>query len=432
MLAASRLSTTKTTVGSIFRQTTLLNGSTPIRHDICSKPARIHSEMELSKTGRDEFRRRRCGGGGWASTRVWTAYGTLVCSKRPRRFNNYFRPGRTNRSDRSRGAGIGMEDAPKNAKSPETHYFAVVGRCVYNRRWPDHLMTGDFGMRVRTLLFLIALSCSGTRFLLADLIVDDFSVAPVVVDGPATTVQDELPPAHVVGGTRTIVATGTGDRVQVLVDGGLQYTSDSGYGLQLTYGDGESALIADPRAAGDRLVLQFSGSGSPAARLAHVVIIGPATSSDVELRFYNELNALGDEGNIEFLLDDFPADLTSIYQIGVSFLRALPTGGFVLDEISIAGPPVPGDYSRDGMVDAADYDRWRQQFGQKSTQALFTADGNADHVVDAADYTIWRNNLGTAGASLYGSDLAVPEPSTQFLVVFVWLPMVGLRVRIAD
>ncbi|MCA9189241.1 MAG: hypothetical protein KDA99_26630, partial [Planctomycetales bacterium] len=50
---------------------------------------------------------------------------------------------------------------------------------------------------------------------------------------------------------------------------------------------------------------------------------------------------------------------------------------------------LPGDYNKNGMVDAADYTVWKDNFG--STTSL-DADGNGDGTVDAADYTVWKDN----------------------------------------
>ena len=50
-----------------------------------------------------------------------------------------------------------------------------------------------------------------------------------------------------------------------------------------------------------------------------------------------------------------------------------------------------GDYNLSGVVDNADYNLWRAEYG---TVIESSADGNGNGVVDAADYTIWRDNLG--------------------------------------
>ena len=68
---------------------------------------------------------------------------------------------------------------------------------------------------------------------------------------------------------------------------------------------------------------------------------------------------------------------------------------FVPDEL-------PGDYSRDGSVDAADYVVWRKTGGSQD------------------DYNIWRAHFGqTAGSGTGASaNAAVPEPATLVLLMF--------------
>lgn len=50
-----------------------------------------------------------------------------------------------------------------------------------------------------------------------------------------------------------------------------------------------------------------------------------------------------------------------------------------------------GDYNADGLVNAADLEVWRDEFG---SSVSLKADGNGDGIVDAADYTVWRDNSG--------------------------------------
>jgi hypothetical protein len=70
--------------------------------------------------------------------------------------------------------------------------------------------------------------------------------------------------------------------------------------------------------------------------------------------------------------------------------------------------PAAGDYDRNGVVDTADYDIWRDAYG--STE-LLNADGNDDGVVDAADYVVWRDALNSATST--GS---IPEPTGAVLL----------------
>ncbi len=60
---------------------------------------------------------------------------------------------------------------------------------------------------------------------------------------------------------------------------------------------------------------------------------------------------------------------------------------------------VPGDFSGDGIVDAADYTIWRDTLLNNATLDKFlasTGDFNGDGVVDGRDYMVWRDNLGAS------------------------------------
>jgi hypothetical protein len=71
---------------------------------------------------------------------------------------------------------------------------------------------------------------------------------------------------------------------------------------------------------------------------------------------------------------------------------------------------LPGDFNRNGFVDAADYTMWRDHLG---STAFLSADGNGSGVVDSADYSVWKSHFGTNNVSGAGAAAspAVPEPS---------------------
>lgn len=77
------------------------------------------------------------------------------------------------------------------------------------------------------------------------------------------------------------------------------------------------------------------------------------------------------------------------------------------------GGVLEGDYNGNGIVDAADYTRWRDTLG--STTQL-DADGSGNNVIDQADYDVWVNNFGMMGG-IGASVSAVPEPATVVLCV---------------
>jgi hypothetical protein len=77
------------------------------------------------------------------------------------------------------------------------------------------------------------------------------------------------------------------------------------------------------------------------------------------------------------------------------------------------------DYNRNGVSDAADYDVWRQTFGDM-VELGSGADGNLNGVIDTADYVLWRNALGhTAVGRSSAAKISevVPEPATHALII---------------
>jgi glucose/arabinose dehydrogenase len=79
----------------------------------------------------------------------------------------------------------------------------------------------------------------------------------------------------------------------------------------------------------------------------------------------------------------------------------------------------PGDYDRNGQVNAADYEVWRASFGVVGQGSRPAADGNGNNTVDAADYVVWRKAFGTPVANSVAVDLpiAVPEPAAAALSI---------------
>jgi hypothetical protein len=94
---------------------------------------------------------------------------------------------------------------------------------------------------------------------------------------------------------------------------------------------------------------------------------------------------------------------------------------FAKNPVAAPSPFAPGDFNRDGNVDAADYSVWRATFGSTTEPA---PDGNRNSTVDAADYVILRKAVAVTGASSAVSPTSVPEPSTIWLfcfLCFLWL-----------
>lgn len=94
------------------------------------------------------------------------------------------------------------------------------------------------------------------------------------------------------------------------------------------------------------------------------------------------------------------------------FSTTPPFLSFAENPQAAASPYPPGDYDRDGVVTAADYDTWRNAFGSNA----HAADGNRDGVVDAADYVVWRKHFVPESPLGAGSG-SVPEPAAACLTI---------------
>ncbi len=106
---------------------------------------------------------------------------------------------------------------------------------------------------------------------------------------------------------------------------------------------------------------------------------------------------------------------------GTFATESLPTlgGGLALDVqytansviLAVVATAIPGDYNGNGVVDAADYTRFRDTLGTSTTLPGDTTPGT----VTAADYTVWKNNFGATASAV--SAAAVPEPTACLLAV---------------
>ncbi len=76
---------------------------------------------------------------------------------------------------------------------------------------------------------------------------------------------------------------------------------------------------------------------------------------------------------------------------------------------------VPGDYNADGLVNAADYTRWRDQLGQSVTLLNENPAATTPGLVDQEDYDYWKSQF--SAISGRSSTASVPEPVSWLLVL---------------
>ena len=78
---------------------------------------------------------------------------------------------------------------------------------------------------------------------------------------------------------------------------------------------------------------------------------------------------------------------------------------------------LPGDYNRDGVVDAADFVVWRDHVGAPAGTLPHDVDGV---VIGPAQYETWQANFGnTVGRANSTTNTAVPEPTSAWLLMLV-------------
>ncbi|MEX2308804.1 MAG: GH25 family lysozyme [Pirellulales bacterium] len=148
---------------------------------------------------------------------------------------------------------------------------------------------------------------------------------------------------------------------------------------------------------------------------------------DLEDEFQWEAFAGGANGAIDAEMGTVTID--SIWFAGVGDAQIyLDTVAHNADA-PLAGPAIPGDYDGNGLVDAADYNKWRSMFGQTGS-----ADGNGDGMVDAADYIVWRKLMSMAGSgsAALANAPAVPEPAGLPLLAAAAILLLGFRLDRLD
>jgi hypothetical protein len=167
----------------------------------------------------------------------------------------------------------------------------------------------------------------------------------------------------------------------------------------------------------DTLNFQVSREGAVVVNETFVTAAAAVTYFDTKVLDLGSNGVANVSGNLDLI---FTLSLTT-NDAGAGFYFDMAFGNSTLD----SGRP-QGDYDRNGIVNAADYNLWKASFG---SVASLDADGNANGVVDAADYVVWRKTLGQGalGTSI-GGGTGVPEPSTFLLLAMGWVIVARLRV----
>jgi GH25 family lysozyme M1 (1,4-beta-N-acetylmuramidase) len=97
---------------------------------------------------------------------------------------------------------------------------------------------------------------------------------------------------------------------------------------------------------------------------------------------------------------------------------------YVVGDVGPEAPePVTGDFNGDGVVNAADYTVWRDNFLKSVTG--HPADANKNNFIDIGDRNIWATNYGATSSAA----VAVPEPTALVLAGLLALTASAQRRR---
>ena len=107
--------------------------------------------------------------------------------------------------------------------------------------------------------------------------------------------------------------------------------------------------------------------------------------------------------------------VTNVFIAGMSSTDVVHLNSFSQRFAQIGPAVLPGDYNKNGNVDAADYVVWRKNEGTSNLLPNDLIGGT----IGAAQYDQWRSHFGQiAGSGLAASSLAtVPEPASTILMI---------------
>lgn len=162
---------------------------------------------------------------------------------------------------------------------------------------------------------------------------------------------------------------------------GFSFTSEStSNGIAQVAGDGIAAFV------GDSLLTFQNGLDVVASVIAHEIghNLGLSHTST------GGANLMSPNGTTEHLTT---SQINTVFQ-RTNFPQLITTAF------------LPGDYDRNGVVNAGDYTVWRNSLGSTTSLA---ADGNGNGVVDQGDFTYWRARFGTTSGAGQAVAAAVPE-----------------------
>ncbi len=201
------------------------------------------------------------------------------------------------------------------------------------------------------------------------------------------------------------------------------------------YGDSQSQFAS----GAFKMYLDYDGAGGEfgdtsvdgeTSNIANSAVYASVDSSDPNRMVVVAINRTGSDQTTGIAVThDRVFDHAEVYQLTAASANPVRVADVELDLLNafqytmpaysvttlvFISDGLPGDFNRDGTVNAADYTVWRNSLGQTGNTA---ADANEDNLVDDADYALWKSNYGRSESSGAGVLASVPEPTTIVLTL---------------
>lgn len=270
------------------------------------------------------------------------------------------------------------------------------------------------------LLWLIA--CSSTS---AAVIVDDFSVGPFDLEGAGPGfIQANLDPDHVFLGERRLYRNAPGRFVAS--ESGLSVSGDAtrGTAFFLVYGNQPTQFKDLGEGGMDRFRLTFEEIPDDVSGPFYIgVNQDEVLSKDWAVGL--ALNDLRGGRIIDIPFSKLNKPVSGVFRIHLVAYGV--TNNWTLKSVTTAGPPAPGDFDRNGVVNGADLAEFKRVFGRGKLESsrppgtvlsgFYSADDNLDGRVDGRDFLAWQRaySLSSTVASV-----GVPEPKSLMAAIILF------------
>lgn len=182
-------------------------------------------------------------------------------------------------------------------------------------------------------------------------------------------------------------------------------------------GSGSSALNANLAANGeDRVQIRFSDASAGWTTGKLGIWINPTWNpyTPTDSGFGPSLKAVAGGGIVEIPFSLLGVNVSDVDRFAMGGMTMNPDNYFAMRSISSVGPPLRGDFDRDGDVDDNDRTELVRTFGRRTEQGFLSTDDNQDGVVDGSDFLAWQRSYVAEGGTA-----AVPEPAVALLVLAV-------------